>query len=348
MRFIIHGAGAVGSLVGGKLAASGAEVVLIARGAHAAAVNQSGLLIKSPNGDSLVKNLRAVVSPAKITPQPDDVIFLCVKTQQTSSSVQILREKFPEDTPIFSVQNGVRNEEIVAGRFLHVYGVMAGLCVNFLAPGVIAHTMNSWIGIGNYPLGCDDLAYHVAEQIEAAGFRVSTHKSIMAVKWSKLLLNLNNATLGIIDSYLQLSYVTPSISSFMAEVIDEGLYVLDRSGISLHDPNDPLDIKKRISELSGVVDDREKIRQAKRLPEEMRAYPSTWMDLKQKRGDTEAGFLNGEIMFLGEKHAIPTPFNSTLLQIVETMAAEYAEPGRYTIEELADQVEQRKLKLYHS
>ena len=47
MRYIIHGAGAVGSLVGGMLAEGGAEVVLVARAPHAAAVNERGLVIRS-------------------------------------------------------------------------------------------------------------------------------------------------------------------------------------------------------------------------------------------------------------------------------------------------------------
>ncbi len=348
MRYIIHGAGAVGSLVGGMLAASGAEVVLIAREAHAAAVNQNGLLIRSPENDLVVKNLHAVISPSEIKQRPDDIIFLTVKSEQTAPSVQLLRETFAEDTPVFCVQNGVRNEELAARRFLHVYGVMTGLCVNFLAPGCIAQTMSRRIGIGNYPLGCDGLGERVAEQIEKAGFDVRTHDSIMAVKWSKLLLNLNNATLAIIGSYLQLSLVTPSISNFMADVLEEGWHVLDVAGISLEDPRNPYDIKRQIAEFQRVVEDPQKIYQARNLPEDLRAYPSTWVDLKQKRGETEAGYFNGEIILLGEKQYLPTPFNSTLLQVVETMAVERVEPGRHTLEELADLVEQRRLKLYHS
>src|SRR5262245_32298862 len=114
MRFIIHGAGAVGSLIGGMLAGHNAEVVLVARAAHVAALNKNGLLIKSPKGDRQVKDLRAVVSHAEIRRQSDDIILLCVKTQQTHASVQLLREYYPEDTPIFCVQNGVRNEELAA------------------------------------------------------------------------------------------------------------------------------------------------------------------------------------------------------------------------------------------
>jgi 2-dehydropantoate 2-reductase len=208
--------------------------------------------------------------------------------------------------------------------------------------------MSRRIGIGNYPLGCDDLGLQVAEQIEKAGFDLTTHESIMAVKWSKLLLNLNNATNAIIDSYLQLSFVTPSIGNFSADVMEEGLHVLDVAGISLEDPHNPYDIKKHIAGMRNLVEDPEKIYRAQNLPQEIRAYPSTWMDLKQKRGETEAGYLNGEIILLGEKHHILTPFNSTLLHIVETMALEGIEPGRYTIEELVDLVEQRRLKLYHS
>jgi len=45
---------------------------------------------------------------------------------------------------------------------------------------------------------------------------------------------------------------------------------------------------------------------------------------------------------------VPTPYNSTLLNIIEAMAAEGADPGLYTLEGLVDQVEQQRLKIYHS
>jgi 2-dehydropantoate 2-reductase len=90
MRFIIHGAGAIGSLVGGRLAQSGAEVILIARAAHAATINQKGLLIRTREGDQVVKDLRAVLSPSEIKPQSGDVIILTVKTQQTAAVMRQL------------------------------------------------------------------------------------------------------------------------------------------------------------------------------------------------------------------------------------------------------------------
>ncbi len=345
MRFIIHGAGSVGSLIGGCLAESGADVVLIARPAHAAAINHSGLLIKSRAGDRVVKNLRAVAHPREIAPSAGDVIILTVKSSQTAASVQSLRETFPEETPVVCMQNGVRNEETAAGRFLRVYGGMLGISATFLEPGMVAHTRGDLLSIGNYPLGCDNMGEQIAARLEKAGFRTMTHESIMAVKWSKLILNLNNATFAIIDKHLQLGLVTPAISRFMADVQEEGLRALDLAGISLEDPNNPYDLKKQLDELRSVVEDPEKICAEANSPMEFRTYPSTWMDLKLKRGETEAGYFNGEIMLLGEKYGFPTPYNSTLFIIVGTMAAKKAQPGLYTIEELATLVEQRRRDL---
>src|SRR5262245_60110601 len=346
MRFIIHGAGAIGSVVGGKLAESGAEVILIAREAHAAAINCNGLHIKSRNGDWRIKNLRAVTEPTQIVPRAGDVVIITVKSGQTGDSVQHLRETFPEDTSIVCLQNGVRNEELAQRRFLHVYGAMAGISATLLAPGIVSHTRASLISIGNYPLGCDDFVYEFREALKSAGFRVTTHESIMAVKWSKLILNLNNATFAIIDKHLQLGMVTPAISNFIADVQEEGLHVLAVAGISLDDPNNPYHLKQQIADLRGVAHDPKKIFEEESSPFELRTYPSTWMDLKQKRGETEASFFNGEIILLGEKYGVPTPYNSTLFNIVETMAAEGIEPGLHTLDELIDLVEQRRLKLY--
>jgi ketopantoate reductase len=132
----------------------------------------------------------------------------------------------------------------------------------------------------------------------------------------------------------------------MADVLEEGWHVLDVSGLSTEEPKNRYDMKEYIAGLRNVAEDPEKIYQAQNLPQDFRAYPSTWVDLKQNRGETEAGYFNGEIILLGEKHNILTPYNSTLLKIVETMAAEYAGPGRYTLAELAEMVEQKRLKLY--
>lgn len=346
MRYIIHGAGAVGSLVGGMLAESGADVLLIARPSHTAAINQRGLVLRSKQGDRVITNITAVSSPGEITPRSDDVILLTVKSGQTAASVQELREVFDETTPIFCLQNGVRNEELAARRFLRVYGGMAGLSATLVEPGVVAQTLELRIAIGNYPLGCDELARAVAADFAKAGFKTSTHERVMAVKWSKLIVNLNNATIAIIDTWVQLARVTPRIAHFMADVIDEGIHVLRTAGIPLEDANNPFDLAAQTALLRQVQNDPVKEREAAELAYDLRTYPSTWVDLKQRRGETEASYFNGEIVLLGERNGMSTPFNTTLLQTVEQMSVERIEPGLHSIVDLEALVAQRRTRFY--
>lgn len=353
MRYIIHGAGAVGCLVGGLLAAQGAEVVLIARPEHAAAINQNGLKILATPGtaeqDLHLTNVKAVTSPHAIQPRPDDVLMLAVKTAQVAHSAQVLREVFGERTPVFCLQNGVRSEQMVAERFRHVYGVMVGLSVTLLEPGVVVNTFNRYFAIGNYPLGRDETAQAVAAQLGQSGFGVSTHQTVMSVKWTKLILNLSNALLAVTDCHLQLARALPKYSLFMAETQSEGLHVLDVAGISTDEPGNPFDLAAINAELRRIGEsapDEAKIRAAEELPEALRARVSTWVDLQNRRGETEASYLNGEIVLLGEKHGLPTPSNTVLLRVVEQMAAEKELPGKYTIEELEELVQQKRLELY--
>ena len=348
MRYVIHGAGAIGSLIGGMFAEKGFRVVFVARQAHAEAINKKGLTIRTIDGDRTVGSITSVTQPSEIQPEPDDRIVICVKTGQTSSSVQSLREVFDEGTPIVCMQNGVRNEELAARRFLCVYGGMPGISATLVAPGIVSKTLDMKIGIGNYPLGCDETAKSIGEDFSKAGFEVTFHEKVLAVKWRKLLMNLNNATLAITDNWVQLARGTQQLARFMAEVMSEGLHTLEQAGVSLDDPANPYNTASQITALRSVEDDPERVATLKALPADLRTYPSTWVDLKNLKGETEAGYFNGEIVLLGEKHGIATPYNSVLLRTVEQMAATSTPPGKYTLEELQAMVEERRLRSYNS
>ena len=107
------------------------------------------------------------------------------------------------------------------------------------------------------------------------------------------------------------------------------------------DTTDP-ETQGAVAEMRAVTDQPAAAEQSRRLPADLRAYPSTWTDLHERRGETEAGFLNGEIILLGEKYGLPTPFNSTLLEVVEGMARDRIPPGRHTLTELRELVESHR------
>jgi len=72
-----------------------------------------------------------------------------------------------------------------------------------------------------------------------------------------------------------------------------------------------------------------------------RTYSSMWQDLHLGRKAHEAEFLNGDIVAIGRKLGIPTPLNSTLLEIVDRMFAEALSPGLYNPDELHDLLRSR-------
>src|SRR3954451_3219633 len=89
VRFVILGAGAVGGTVGGLLHDSGHEVVLVARGSHAAAMRADGLRLATPD--------RVVVAPAEVVDDPaalklrgDDVLVVTTKTQDTTALLDVV------------------------------------------------------------------------------------------------------------------------------------------------------------------------------------------------------------------------------------------------------------------
>jgi len=50
MRFVVVGAGAIGTAIGGYLAQSGFDVVLVSRASHASAIHEQGLTLKTATG----------------------------------------------------------------------------------------------------------------------------------------------------------------------------------------------------------------------------------------------------------------------------------------------------------
>jgi 2-dehydropantoate 2-reductase len=63
MKIVVVGAGGVGGYFGARLAAAGADVHFLARGAHLAAMRSRGLRIESPKGDLHLPQVAATDDP---------------------------------------------------------------------------------------------------------------------------------------------------------------------------------------------------------------------------------------------------------------------------------------------
>jgi 2-dehydropantoate 2-reductase len=187
------------------------------------------------------------------------------------------------------------------------------------------------VGIGTYPVGLSQAAHHVAAALQETDLPVYTTEHIIRAKWNKLLINLNNATLGLTGLATQEATADAAARVWMAEVWDEGARVLQAAGIAYEGPPGMGAIEDRIRELrdspmpSYVPVDGERTGRS-----------SLWQDLYHRRGQVEAEYLNGEIVRLGRQCGVPTPYNSLLLELITAMAVTRALPGTHTVQQLRE------------
>ena len=328
----MFGAGAIGCVIAGLLTRAGLRVVCVARAAYAKALTD-GIVIKENNEESTLR-ANAVTSVNDLSPEPGDIAMITTKSQATEFAVEELYRRYGEKLRVVCLQNGVRNEEIAARRFEQIYAGLVFFSAVQLEPSVITLPQGRTVAIGCYPDGLDGMARGISDDLKQAGFDAIASQYVMSMKWGKLVANLNNAVCAITGFWLEQATADPETRRLMVEVREEGLRVLDAAGIEVEPPEgepSPIRIRemtkklKQPSKREGSIED---------LPEAQRTYASTWQDLRLGRKTGEAHFLNGEIVALGERLGMPTPYNSTLLTTIDRMFEERLAPGIYSPREL--------------
>jgi 2-dehydropantoate 2-reductase len=315
VRFVVVGAGAVGGVVGGRLAQHGHDVVLVARGAHRAAMEAEGLLLRDPDGEVRV-HPPVVGGLAEAEPGPDDVVLVAVKGQDTATALGDL----PAGTAVACLQNGVDNERRLLRRTPRVYAVPVMLPATHLEPGVVDASSAPTTGIldvGCYPTGVDDTARAIAATFESSSFSSIARPDVMRFKWSKLLLNLGNA--------LEAACGTDGYASPLYEAARvEGRTVIEVAGIDA--ASDEEDRERRGDLIS-----------MRRIAGQRRGGGSTWQSLARGSG-VETDYLNGEIALLGRLHGVPTPANARIQALMTEAAGRGSGPGGLTPAQLLSEL----------
>lgn len=221
MKFCVFGAGAVGGFVGGMMARSaaetGAEVSLVARGAHLAAIRADGLRVATPDEEFAVA-VAATDDPAALGAQ--DVVFLSVKAHALGAAADAIRPLLGPETVVVSAQNGIPFWYFHAhggkldghvlqtvdpgGRIAAAIGCerVVGCVINssneVVEPGVIRNIGHRVFALGEPDRSRSDRLLRIAAALEAAGLEAPVHDDIRDEMWVKMWGNVSFSPMAVL------------------------------------------------------------------------------------------------------------------------------------------------------
>lgn len=184
MDIVIFGAGSLGSLVGGLLATNH-DVTLVGREDHMETVRRNGLQV--------VGELELTVHPGATTTGTGldtDLVIVTVKAYDTVPVAADL-ETGRFDT-VLSLQNGMGNEETLAGALDESVQVLSGTTTYgalLRSPGVVQCSGIGEVVIGPFEGGESPAAEKVAGAFNSAGLDCVIDTNMPRQLWEKLAVN---------------------------------------------------------------------------------------------------------------------------------------------------------------
>ncbi len=320
-RFLVVGAGAIGTYIGAALAEAGHEVAFLVRERSASHLRKHGIRLEWASGRvTAISQPHIAAFPEKaLNSAPYDLVILTLKNYHLPTFLEEISphaERFP---PILSLLNGVEAEALLESA-LGEGKVIAGTVTTAVARTAVGSAKVErmrGLGIG----GGHPLAAKFVEIARAAGLNPRFYPNAAAMKWSKMLANLPaNATSAILDMRPSEIFADPALARLEAEQLSEALRVMD--ALRLPVVNLP---KAPVRALAFAV---------RRLPQPLlRPFmqktlgsgrggkmPSFHIDLHSGRGVTEVEALNGAVARSGERLGVPTPVNQALTEILTAIA----------------------------
>lgn len=327
MKIGVFGAGAIGTYVGGRLRAAGADVVMVGRlGADVAA---NGVILTDLDGGRWVLAADDVRYGADAAALADrDVVLVTVKSLATVEAAAALAAVLRPGSLVVSLQNGV-GQAAVLREGLPGRTVLAGMVpFNVLrSPPMTFHRATGGVLAIEHGGAADALA----AALRAAGLPVDLHDDLAAVQWTKLILNLNNALNALAGVPLIDELADPGYRRILSRMQREGLAALRAAGIRParvgavvpqlvpHVLRLPTPLFRRIARSMLAIDPT--------------ARSSMWEDLERRR-PTEIDFLNGAVVALAERHGVSAPVNRAVIDRVKRAEATGAGSPRLSAAEL--------------
>ncbi|HEX6703610.1 MAG TPA: 2-dehydropantoate 2-reductase [Albitalea sp.] len=323
MKVAVVGAGAIGGLVGARLALAGEAVTFIARGANLKAIREHGIRLIEMDGREQLAPAHATDDCAQAGPQ--DLVILAVKAHQVDALADQVPLLFGPHTPVVTMQNGIPywyfhgHGGALQGTTLHsvdpggriaqripperVIGCVVYPAADLLAPGVIRHTEGDRFPVGELDGSATARVRHVSESFERAGFRAPVLADIRAEIWLKLWGNLTFNPISALAhaTLVDICQFGPT-RELAAAMMSEAQEVANRLGIGFR-----VTIDKRIA---GA--------------EKVGAHKTSMLQDVEAGRAPEIDALVGSVVELGRLTGVATPRIEAVYALVQLLARSMA------------------------
>jgi 2-dehydropantoate 2-reductase len=319
MRICIFGAGAIGGLLAARLVQRGeAEVTVVARGAHLAAMQAHGLRLRS-GGEEIVTRPRCAANAAEAGPQ--DYVVITLKAHSLPGVAEAMQPLLGPETAIVSAVNGIpwwyfhkhggpldgRAVESVdpGGKLLRLLpperaiGCIVYPAAEVVEPGVIEHSYGDRFSLGEPDGSRSERANRLSQALIAAGFKAPVRPRIRDEIWVKLWGNLAfNPVSALTLQTLDVLTGEPELRAVCRAMMVEAQAIGEALGIRFG-----IDVDKRIAGAAEVGAHR----------------TSMLQDLERGR-PMEIDALLGVVVEFAELLNLPAPTCRTVLALVRARA----------------------------
>ena len=316
MKICVFGAGAIGGYMGVKLAQAGADVSLVARGPHLAAMKEKGLTLHEEGEDPVTVSVTASDNPADLGPQ--DYVIVTLKAHSVPPVVDKMQPLIGPETTIVSGVNGVPwwyfhkiGGDLEGTRLASVdpgdaqwngFGPDRVLgCVVYPAaevpePGVIKHIEGNRFSLGEPDGSKSERAMALSKALSAAGLKAPVRPRLRDEIWVKLWGNLSfNPISALTHATLDVLCTDPGTRAVARGMMVEAQDIAEKLGVKF-----PIDVDRRIDGGAAVGAHR----------------TSMLQDLDQGR-PMEIDALVGSVQELGRVTGTPTPTIDSVLALVQ-------------------------------
>ncbi len=318
MKVCIFGAGAIGGYMGVKLAKAGADVSLVARGPHLAAMQDKGLTLIE-EGETTTVPVTASDDPAALGVQ--DYVIVTLKAHSVPPVVSKMAPLIGQDTTIVSGVNGVpwwyfhklegahegtRLDSVDPGNVQwdgfgpdRVLGCVVYPAAEVIEPGVIKHIEGNRFSLGEPDGSKSDRAQALSKILANAGLKAPVRPKLRDEIWVKLWGNLSfNPISALTHATLDVLCTDEGTRAVARNMMVEAQEIAERLGVKF-----PIDVDRRIAGGAAVGAHR----------------TSMLQDLDQGR-PMEIDALVASVQELGRVTGVPTPTIDTVLGLIRLRA----------------------------